>query len=149
MEKDGITYVYHKDLENDFHQYKVDGYYYNHTVLLEEDIFMTVKGYKNGNVHFAFNKNFIKKFNLEVSRLRGWVKSPQEAADEFDISVEEATKQWNSNFTLLPSAMSNLLPNYKDEVEIPFEKSKKEEVLKLQMEAASNGGNLLDLIEVA
>ena len=110
MEKDGITYVYHKDLENDFHQYKVDGYYYNHTVLLEEDIFMTVKGYKNGNVHFQFNKNFIKKFNLEVARLRNWVKSPQEAAEEFDIKVEEAQKYWKSNYTLLQAMLVIFCP---------------------------------------
>jgi len=110
MEKDGILYVYSKDNKNDWVQYKIDGqYYHQDNITTENDIFATIRPYKNGNIHFQFNKKFIKKLNLEVGRLRGWLKDPKHAAEEMDITVEEAIEYWNSNFTLLPSAVSNLL----------------------------------------
>ena len=94
-------------------QYLIDGQYYHYdSVKTDDDIFTTVKGFKNGNTHYQFNQNFMKKLNLEVGRLRGWIKSPQEAAEQFDISVEEASEFWNSNFTLLPSSVQTLLPNF-------------------------------------
>lgn len=109
------------------YQYLVGGYWTHYSnVLIEDDIFTTVKGHKNGNIHFQFNQQFIKKLNLEVGRLRGWIKSPQEAAEEFDISMEEATKFWKSNFTLLPSHLPALLPNNKP----AKEEEKEESVLK-------------------
>ena len=119
MEKDGILYVYDKDNEEEQVQYKIGDYCYHQVrVKTEDDIFCTVKPYKNGNVHFQFNKKFIKKLNLEVGRLRGWLKDPKHAAEEMDITVEEATEYWNSSFTLLPSAVSNLLPDIsQDEAE--------------------------------
>lgn len=50
--------------------------------------------------------------------MRGWIKSPQEAMEEMDISIEEATRYWKSNFTLLPSHVPNLLPNIAHKEEI-------------------------------
>lgn len=101
-----------ESLKQGKYQYLIDGDYRHYSrVRVDEDIFTTVKVYKNGNIHFQLNQNFIKKLNLEVSRLRGWVKSPQEAADEFDISIEEASEYWKSSFTLLPTSLDNLLPS--------------------------------------
>ncbi|MDD3467564.1 MAG: hypothetical protein PHE67_10490 [Campylobacterales bacterium] len=54
----------------------------------------------------------MKKFNLEVGRIRGWLKDPVHAAEELDMSVEEAKGYWNSSFALLPSNASVLLPNF-------------------------------------
>ena len=112
MEKDGITYVYDTDSDNTY-QYKLDdGYYYHPDSLsLASDVFTSIKGFNNGNVHFQFNKKFIKKLNLEVGRLRGWIKNPQEAATEFDISLDEANEYWNSTFQALPETLNNLLPS--------------------------------------
>jgi 16S rRNA G966 N2-methylase RsmD len=73
--------------------------------------FARIKMFKNGNIHFQFNKDFIKRFNLEAGRLKGWLKSPQDAADEFDISITEAQNFWKKNFVLLPSNLPSLLPN--------------------------------------
>ena len=133
VEKDGITYVYRADQEESYYQYKIldsNGYeyYLNHDcVRTQNDIFTTVRGHGNGNVHFQFNKEFIKKLNLEVGRLRGWIKTPKEAAENFDISEEEAQNYWGGTFQLLPSSseLKNLLPDYsKKETEVSEEKIK-------------------------
>lgn len=47
--------------------------------------------------------------NLEVGRLRGWIKTPKEAAEEFDISLEEAQKYWKCTYEVLPSSFAHLL----------------------------------------
>lgn len=108
-----------------YYQYQIDGgLYFEDFVKVDDDIFTTVRAFKKGTVHYQLNQKFIKKLNLEVGRLRGWIKSPAEAAEEFDISVEEASEYWNSSFQLLPSNVGNLLPAtlhqeiQKDEVEI-------------------------------
>lgn len=73
-----------------------------------------IKTFKNGNIHFKFEKDFIQALNIEAARLLGWIKSPQEAAAEFDESCEldqeEAEKIFNKNFAL-PLAPKNLLLN--------------------------------------
>lgn len=113
MEKDGISYVYDKDLEECFYQYKIaDSYYHQNGIYNENDVLTTVVGHKNGNVHFQINQEFMKIFNLEAGRLKGWLKSPQEAAEELEISLEEATSCWKSNFTLLPKDLAIMLPHF-------------------------------------
>ena len=128
MEKDGILYVYSDENSSDWVQYKIDDMYLSkENVLLEKNIFTTVKPYKNGNCHFQFNKEFIQKLNLEVGRIRGWLKDPKHAAEEMDISFEDASEYWNSNFTLLPQNIHNLLPNMNLDIsseEEPVEVSK-------------------------
>lgn len=128
MEEDGIIYVYDKDLRDCdcFYQYKIGNEYYHHDgVSSDDDIFTTVVGHKNGNIHFQLNQIFMKKFNLEAGRLKGWLKTPQEAAEELDMSLEEASSYWKTNFTLLPKDLGNLLPQFKkvdDEVNEGIEK---------------------------
>jgi len=73
--------------------------------------FMEVKAFLNGNLHFKFSPKFMKALNLEAARLNKWIKSPQEATEEFDITLEEATEMFGSNFVLQPSNLSNLLPS--------------------------------------
>lgn len=128
MEEDGIIYVYNKDLKECSYQYNINGQYYHHdAVASEDDVFTTVLGHKNGNVHFQINQQFMKKFNIEAGRLRGWLKTPQEAAEELDMSIEEASSYWKSNFTLLPKDLATMLPQFKkvdDEVNDEIEKTK-------------------------
>lgn len=126
MEKDGVEYVYNKDNKEDWVQYKInDQYLHSDRVVIETDIFTTVKGYKNGNCHFQLNQEFMKKFNLEVGRIRGWLKDPVHAAEELDISVEEAAEYWNSGFTLLPSNITTMLPNFNIRASEDIEENKK------------------------
>lgn len=120
--------------EEAMYQYFIDGYWRHYSyVRTDEDIFTTVKGFKNGNIHFQFNQEFIKKLNLEVGRLRGWIKSPQEATEEMDISIEEATKYWKSNFTLLPSHVANLLPNITPKEDAKAEDTEEKAISKEQL----------------
>ncbi|WP_187648719.1 DUF4942 domain-containing protein [Nitrosophilus labii] len=83
----------------------------NEFMMANGEVFAEIKAFKNGNIHFKFNKKFMKAFNLEAARLNKWIKSPKEASEEFDISLEEATEMFGKNFTLLPSTMKNLLPS--------------------------------------
>lgn len=71
-----------------------------------------VKTFKNGNIHFKFEKTFIQALNIEAARLLGWIKSPQQAAAEFhescEFNADEAEKTFNKNF-FLPLMPKNLL----------------------------------------
>ncbi|MCG3685917.1 DUF4942 domain-containing protein [Aliarcobacter butzleri] len=136
MEKDGVIYVYREDQDSSYYQYKIKSkhdessfYLHENGIRTENDIFTTVRGYSNGNVHFQFNQEFIKKLNLEVGRLRGWIKTPQEAAEEFDITLEEANEYWKSTYELLPSTLSHLLPQIKKEPSYTIETIKNDEIV--------------------
>jgi len=63
----------------------------------ESQPLMETKCYKNGNIHLKLNKEFIKKLNIEMGRLMGWVKSREEASEELDIPMEEINKYYNCN----------------------------------------------------
>lgn len=82
-----------------------------------KEVFVEIKAFKNGNMHYRFSPKFMKALNLEAARLNGWIKSPKEATEEFDITMEEACEMFGSNFTLAPS-QTNLLPNTFREVKI-------------------------------
>lgn len=59
-------------------------------------IFATVKLFKNGNIHIKFNQEFIKKLNIEVSRLKKWINNPEDAQEEMhNITEFEANKYYN------------------------------------------------------
>ena len=66
-----------------------------------------IKIFKNNNVHIKFNQDFIKALNIEAARLNKWIKSPEEAAQEFEgnskVSKNEAEKFFKKNFLHLPS----------------------------------------------
>ncbi len=65
-------------------------------------VFAEIKAFMNGNLHFKFNQDFMKKFNIEAGRLNGWIKSPQEAINEIEgITKEEALNYFKSNIKLL------------------------------------------------
>ncbi|CAA6807655.1 MAG: Unknown protein [uncultured Sulfurovum sp.] len=98
--------------ENGCYQYFVGGYWTHwDSIKTEDDIFVEIKTFKNGNLHAKFNTQFMKKLNIEAARLNKWIKTPQEASDEFDISTEEANEYFGSSYTLTPSSVSNLLPS--------------------------------------
>ena len=67
------------------------------------DIFVALRLYQNGNIHFKFSQKFIKKLNIEAARLNGWIKSPKEASEEFDVTFEEAAQMFKNNLQLTAS----------------------------------------------
>lgn len=61
---------------------------------------MSVKAYKNGNLHVKFNQTFLRKLNVEFGRLKGWLRSPAHASQELNIPEEEARRYFKANFSL-------------------------------------------------
>lgn len=62
--------------------------------------FLRVRAYKNGNIHCRFDQAFIRKLNVEAGRLNGWIRSPEHAADEIGIPVEEVVRAYGSNLQI-------------------------------------------------
>lgn len=73
--------------------------YFNHT-LGEKVELMKVRAFQNGNLHIHFNSDFICQLNVEFGRLKGWLRSPNEAAAELNIASEHAERLFASNLQL-------------------------------------------------
>jgi len=74
------------------------------TVLYEKSdkVFMEYRVYKNGNMHAKFDIEFMKALNVEVSRLLGWIKKPEDIKKEFpDEMAKGAEKYFKKNYTCL------------------------------------------------
>lgn len=75
------------------------------------DLFGSVRCFKNGNIHMKLSQKFMAAFNIEAARLLGWIKSPEEAAKEMEISLESAQEVFGKTFKFegkrLLSAFSN------------------------------------------
>jgi hypothetical protein len=79
----------------------------------KRELFMECRFYKNGNTHIKLNKEFMKAFNIEAARINKWIRSPQEASEEFPddckVSESEAKKYFKGNFVLLSNPQQLLL----------------------------------------
>ena len=64
-----------------------------------------VKTFQNKNIHFRFEKEFIKALNIEAGRLFGWLKSPEEASKEMDISHNDANKYFKKNIAIAKNTL--------------------------------------------
>lgn len=62
--------------------------------------FMKIKFFKKDSVHINFCQKFIKKLNIEASRINGWIKKPEDAVKEFDVTQEEAQEMFGGLFKL-------------------------------------------------
>jgi len=69
----------------------------------DDKVFMEVKAHKNGNMHFKFDMDFMQKLNVEAGRLKGWLRTPREAAVELNLEIAKAQKYFKSNAQLLGS----------------------------------------------
>ncbi|MFA0809346.1 DUF4942 domain-containing protein [Microbulbifer epialgicus] len=83
-------------------------FYYRDHHTQKDMILMNVKAFMNGNLHIKFNQAFMCRLNVEFGRLKGWLKTAQEAAEEMDISVAEAADCFKTNFKLEPSNILKL-----------------------------------------
>lgn len=63
-------------------------------------LFMSIRAYKNGNIHIKADQKFMKKLNIEAARLNGWVKSPEDASSEMDIPLHEVKELYGGNFQI-------------------------------------------------
>lgn len=73
------------------------------------DILLEVKAFKNGNLHMKFRQDFIKALNIEASRLLGWIKSPEQAAEEMGIDLAFVKARYNSNLLFTAADGQKLL----------------------------------------
>lgn len=62
------------------------------------ELLFDVKGFKNGNLHLRLNQRFILALNVEHGRLKGWLRTPTEAAEE--LRDPEAAALFNTSFRL-------------------------------------------------
>jgi len=57
--------------------------------------FMEVKAFKNGNIHIRFAQEFLKRLNIEASRLLGWIRKPADVVD-MGYTVKDYEEHVNS-----------------------------------------------------
>ena len=105
-----------------------------------KETLVEIKAFKKGTMHYRFTQGFMAALNIEAARLNGWIKSPKEASEEFDITEEEATEKFGCNFELAPSNISMLpAPKKEEHKELTFEAA-----VTTKAEPKSNIGSLLD-----
>jgi len=75
-----------------------------------EQEFMQVRMYKNGNGHFKLNQKFMLKLNIEAARILGWIRTPQQAAEEMGEKIEDVVSAFNSSYRITVGSVK-LLPH--------------------------------------
>ena len=73
------------------------------------EIFMEIRVYLKGTIHYKFNQDFMKKFNLEVGRLLGWLKDYKQASQELDIPIALTMKYFNNSIQKIQNSNIKLL----------------------------------------
>jgi len=73
----------------------------------EWELLFDVRAFKNGNVHLRLNKDFMLALNVEHGRLRGWLRTPKEAAEE--LQDPQAAHWFNGNLQLGAGTVGLLL----------------------------------------
>jgi len=69
----------------------------------KKKMLMSVKAFKNGNLHIKFNQDFIRTLNVEFGRLKGWLTNHVQASEELNIPVKQTEKLFKSNLQLTPA----------------------------------------------
>ncbi|WP_240224746.1 DUF4942 domain-containing protein [Rheinheimera hassiensis] len=86
-------------------------FYFSDSVTGERQELFVVKGFYNGNLHIKLNQRFIQRLNVMHGRLKGWLKSAEQAAEELNIPREEAQKGFAIQMQIGLSALPLLLNN--------------------------------------
>lgn len=69
---------------------------------------LEVRAFFNGNLHLRLNQRFALALNVEFGRLKGWLRSGEEAADE--LGNTDATVFFDTQLRLLPGQLPMLAP---------------------------------------
>lgn len=67
---------------------------------LHEETLFTAKAFKNGNLHIKLNQGFIRRLNVEFGRLKGWIGTPHEAAEELDMHIDDVAGAFGANLQI-------------------------------------------------
>lgn len=73
--------------------------YFDHATGKREKL-LRAKWFGNGNFHLFLSPKLLMKLNVEHGRLRGWVKTPQEASDEMEYPIKETQQFFGSNIQI-------------------------------------------------
>lgn len=99
------------DTENIYQEPKNFGEKY-YVYLKNGDVLFEYKVYKNGNAHFKFNVEFSKAFNVEASRILGWIRTKEDVQNEFDDSLKGSEKYFNCNLVKKIESSNCLMLGY-------------------------------------
>jgi len=66
----------------------------------QKKMLMSVKAFKNGNMHIKFNQDFIRTLNVEFGRLKGWLTNHIQASEELNIPVKQTEQFFKANYRL-------------------------------------------------
>ena len=72
-------------------------------------ILMRAKAHNNGNLHLKINVDVLKAINIKFSQLMGWIKESKKAAEEMNISRNDAEKYFSISHSILPGDGIKLL----------------------------------------
>ena len=84
-------------LDGGKYQYKIEGQWYHESCLPGEPL-IEVRAYQNNNLHVRLNQEFALALNVEYGRLKGWLKTGAEAADE--LGDKNAARHFDSQLQL-------------------------------------------------
>lgn len=62
-----------------------------------DDMLFQVKAHKNGNLHYRFMPDAIKRLNVEAGRLLGWLHNTDDVVSELGYSQQEAAQYFGAN----------------------------------------------------
>lgn len=73
----------------------------------KRELLFDARAFKNGNLHLRLNQRFILALNVEHGRLKGWIRSGEEAAAE--LGDLQAAQHFNTHLQLPMSKPTHLL----------------------------------------
>lgn len=103
--------LYGKASQFEWESGKKNNFLFDNTANGKTEILFEAKAFKNGNMHLKFHKEFIMRLNVEIGRLKGWINTPNDAADEMGISLSSAKRHFRSNLQLTAGSVPLLLTN--------------------------------------
>lgn len=83
--------------ENEWEDVEIGDWTNKNIYTKDGQLFCNIKLYKNGNRHLKFNPDFMKKLNVEMARINGWIQNKEEAEEELGLNRAEIERFWNSN----------------------------------------------------
>lgn len=81
----------------------------------ETKVLFRVKVFMAGTIHLNMDQDFINYLNVEFGKIKGWVTTPQEAAEEMGMTIEAATKAFNAYEDVMSLTNSNAMLDLKTE----------------------------------
>lgn len=83
----------------------------NKIMLDNGDTLVAARAFKNGNLHMHFNQKIMLAINVEAGRLLGWLKSPEDAVSEMQLTGEDADfvhEKFGTSFRIEPKNVLKL-----------------------------------------